>query len=108
MTDREPFYFDPHAAGAEVFLGPTEAMLMELAWEKKSLTVKKALFFLNDQSGRAYTTIMTVLNRLARKGFLTREKTGRYFTYTPVVDRKTFLADRVKVVRDCIKRNFAK
>ncbi len=81
MPVREPFYFDPYATGSEVFLGPTEAQLMELAWAEGGLTVKRALFLLGPKSDRAYTTIMTVLNRLTEKGLLNREKTGRFFTY---------------------------
>jgi len=33
----------------------------------------------------AYTTVMTVLSRLAGKGILIREQQGRGFVYTPVV-----------------------
>ena len=35
----------------------------------------------------AYTTIMTVLDRLVRKGKLTRRKVGRSFTYSPSQSR---------------------
>ena len=107
MTARS-FYFDPHAAGLAVFLGPTETRLMELAWEKKELSVKKALFYLGSDDQPAYTTVMTVLSRLADKGLLKRKKNGRVFVYRPAVDRKTFISDHVKVVRECLKNNFGK
>lgn len=100
-------YFDPDGAGLEVFLGPTEAQLMELAWDKKTLTVKKALFFLGEENKRAYTTIMTVLTRLADKGLLNRERQGRSFVYTPAVDKATFVKDRVRTITRCLKRNFS-
>ena len=102
------FYFDPDATGAAVFLGPTETRLMELAWEKQELTVKKALFYLGSGDQPAYTTVMTVLARLAEKGYLQREKDGRVFVYRPAADRKTFISDHVKVVRECLKRNFGR
>jgi predicted transcriptional regulator len=35
----------------------------------------------------AYTTVMTVLDRLARRGVVTRSKAGRAFLYTPAVSR---------------------
>ena len=99
---RLPFYFDPYSSGLFVFLGPTEAELMELAWDKQELTVKKALFYLGSNSDRAYTTVMTVLSRLEKKGFLFKEKEGRSFIYRPVNDRKTFLSERLAVIKKCM------
>ena len=100
------FYFDPHASGTAVFLGPTEARLMDLAWSKEELTVKQALFYLNKESNIAYTTVMTIMSRLADKKLLAREKSGRNFIYRPAIDKKTFIRQRLKTVRDCLKRNF--
>ena len=100
------FYFDPSARGIEVFLGPTEAILMKLVWRQKELTVKKALYYLSEDNRLAYTTVMTVMARLAEKGFLTREKDGRHFVYRPVMDRKGFIDERLKTVAACLKRNF--
>ena len=106
MTRPEPFYFNPLADGLEVFLGPTEARLMELAWEHDELTVKRALFFLGDESKRAYTTVMTVMNRLYRKGLLSRRKEGRSFTYAAAVSRDQFLRERTGMVMRCMKEHF--
>lgn len=100
------FYFDPDGSGLEVFLGSMEARLMELAWKHGDLTVKKALSLLGTNSRPAYTTVMTVLSRLADKGLLVREKEGRHFAYRASVDRETFLADRIRRVKTCLKKNF--
>ena len=100
------FYFNPSAAGAAVFLGPTEARLMELAWKLQRLTVKNALFHLGPESGLAYTTVMTVLNRLTVKKLLKREKVGRVYEYTPCTSRKEFISERVAMVTSCLRRNF--
>jgi BlaI family transcriptional regulator, penicillinase repressor len=37
----------------------------------------------------AYTTVMTVLDRLARRGAITRRKQGRAFVYSPLLARDT-------------------
>src|SRR5690348_6015928 len=37
----------------------------------------------------AYTTVLTVMERLLRKGAVTRAKRGRAFVYTPSVSRDT-------------------
>ncbi len=102
------FYFDPTADGTAVFMGPTEARLMEIAWSRDSLTVKQALFQLGETNRLAYTTVMTVLSRLADKQLLSRKKVGRSFVYRPMIDKATYLKTRVKTVADCMSRNFAK
>lgn len=99
------FYFDPAAEGLAVFMGQTEAALMELAWRYEKLTVKKALFHL-DKQRLAYTTVMTVLSRLADKGLLVKEKEGRNYIYRPALDRERFIKEKSKIVADCLKKNF--
>lgn len=102
----DSFYFDIRAEGTAIFLGPTEARLMELAWRQPNLTVKSALSHLGPKSGLAYTTVMTVLNRLVDKGLLTRLRDGRNFVYQAVTDRHTFVCSRIAEVRACLKKNF--
>jgi predicted transcriptional regulator len=80
---------------------------MELVWKSGPMTVKRALFLLEPHSKPAYTTVMTVLSRLAEKGLLTREKDGRNFVYRPTLGRKEFLKSRVRTVTACLKKNFA-
>ncbi len=105
---KKSFYFDPYAMGTAVFLGPIEAQLMDLAWQKKELTVKTALFSLDSEKKLAYTTVMTVLARLAEKGLLQKRKVGRGFVYTPAIEKSAFIRERLQIVFDCIKRNFQK
>ena len=105
---KKPFYFDPYAAGTAVFLGPIEARLMDLAWQKKDLTVKTALFHLDAEKDLAYTTVMTVLARLAEKGLLQKRKEGRGFVYEPAIDKSTFVKQRIAIVANCIEHNFPK
>ena len=100
------FYFEPSEKGTAVFLGPTEARLMDLVWEKKSLTVKTALYSLGTEDEPAYTTVMPVLGRLADKGWLLRGKRGRGFVYKPAADKSTFPRQRFQVVDDGVKGNF--
>jgi predicted transcriptional regulator len=101
------FYFDIHGDGPTVFLGPSEARLMEVAWTQTNVTVKSALFHLGETSGTAYTTVSTLLNRLTEKGLLARRKKGRNFVYEATISREEFIRTRVAAVRECLKRNFA-
>ncbi|GLW96521.1 putative penicillinase repressor [Microtetraspora sp. NBRC 16547] len=44
----------------------------------------------------AYTTVMTTLARLHRKGLATRERAGRGFVYAPTVDEASHTADAMR------------
>ena len=44
----------------------------------------------------AYTTIMTVLERMTAKGLVTRQKQGRAFVYAPQLDRETARASALR------------
>lgn len=96
------FYFNPKAQGFEVFLGKTEAKIMKLAWQEKKITVKKAIFLLDSKN--AYTTILTVISRLYKKGFLKRKKVGRVYEYYPTDSQEKFLSERLTTVKNCLKQ----
>lgn len=100
----EKLFFNPEGKGLEVFLGPTEARLMKLAWEEKNITVKRALYLLGDNKKKAYTTIMTILSRLSEKGLLNRQKDGKTFVYTAAITQNKFLASRIKIINKCLKQ----
>jgi predicted transcriptional regulator len=78
-------------------LGSLETQVMELLWAAgRPLTVREARDALND--GRtpplAYTTVLTVMSRLAGKGALTRTPRGRSHQYAPAVTDEAALAVR--------------
>lgn len=48
----------------------------------------------------AYTTVMTVLNRLAEQGLVARRRAGRAFAYTAVVDQAEVTARQMRRLLD--------
>lgn len=63
----------------ERFFGSLEVRVLEALWERpqpQSVRDLQPAF-----EGTAYTTLMTTLDRLHRKGVLDREKVGRAFVY---------------------------
>lgn len=102
----DSFYFDIDAEGLEVLLGPTEARIMEIAWRTPDLTVKQVLFELGTGVHLAYTTVMTILNRLVEKELLTRRRDGRNFVYSPTVTREAFIKERTSRIIACLDKNF--
>jgi len=74
---------------------------MAVMWAAgRPLTVREALEALNAGRGEplAYTTVLTVMSRLADKGFLARTERGRGHLYAPAVADEAALA-----VRDVIQ-----
>lgn len=67
----------------EKSFGPLEMRVMEVLWDKQAATVQDVVNELNDEKKYAYTTIMTILTRLTRKGMLIRIKEGRMYRYRP-------------------------
>jgi predicted transcriptional regulator len=61
-------------------LGSLERQVMDVMWAGGSLLVRDVQTRL--QRPIAYTTVMTTLDRLYKKGLVTRERQGRAFSYT--------------------------
>ena len=108
MTDnaRPEIIFRPANKGMEKFCGTLEALVLETVWENGTMTVKRALYYINKNHSYAYTSIMTVLNRLVKKSFLIREKKGHSFTYTPVMERAKFIKYASDIMATELKKDF--
>jgi predicted transcriptional regulator len=83
-------------------LGHLEAALMEILWRHGELSVKS----LGEHLDRplAYTTVMTTLDRLYKKGLLVRRKRDRAFVYSPRLSfgewARSRAADLVRALRN--------
>lgn len=74
-------------------LGDLEAAVMDDLWRRdSSATVREVLDGLQRERPLAYTTVMTVMSNLHRKGWLNRELDGRAWRYQPVADRHEYTA----------------
>ncbi|HXN71174.1 MAG TPA: BlaI/MecI/CopY family transcriptional regulator [Candidatus Acidoferrales bacterium] len=62
-------------------LAPLELDCMNMLWPMGEGTVREIRDALATRRPRAYTTIMTIMDRLARKGIVERRKIGRAYTY---------------------------
>jgi predicted transcriptional regulator len=69
-------------------LGDLEAEVMSVVWEKGRATVQEVKDALEPRRSLAYTTVMTVMSRLAEKGMLDRQKEGRNYVYTPTASQE--------------------
>jgi BlaI family transcriptional regulator, penicillinase repressor len=84
-----PFLFwgfkSPHEV-LENSLGTLEHEVMAVVWDRGETNVKEATAKLS--SPVAYTTVMTTMDRLFKKGLLTRRKVGRAFLYQAAATRE--------------------
>jgi BlaI family penicillinase repressor len=62
-------------------LAPLELDCMNTLWPMGEGTVREIRERLAERRPRAYTTIMTIMDRLARKGIVERRKSGRAYVY---------------------------
>ncbi len=88
---------------------PTKAEfeILKILWDSGApMRVREVLEILNRdaESPRAYTTVMTLMNIMADKGFLDREAEGKAFRYRPARPRertlKNMLGDTLSRVFD--------
>lgn len=74
-------------------LGELERSIMDILWAESSpLTAREVGRLIADRD-LAPTTVMTVLDRLTRKGFLHRTRDGRAWRYEPAETRDSYVAE---------------
>jgi predicted transcriptional regulator len=74
-----------------------ESEVMDELWDGGERTVREVLEALNARRSpqRAYTTILTVMQRLHEKGLLQREPRGRRHVYVPALSRDEYAEAQV-------------
>lgn len=89
--------------GAEKLLGELELAVMRVVWSRESVTVREVLDALTKERQLAYTTVMTIMNRLEDKGLLNAEKKGKAYVYRAALTRQEYEAQVAgRVVRALI------
>jgi predicted transcriptional regulator len=75
-----------------------ESEVMEELWASGEAAVRTVMEQLNARAAkpRAYTTYMTIMARLHKKGVLTRRRDGKTDFYTPAHDRDQYMALRAR------------
>ncbi len=102
--------FKPAGSGLGKFFGKLEATVIDIAWENSPVTIKRVLYFLNTEQNHdyAYTTVMTVMNRLVNKNILERTKDGHSFVYTPLINKERFLKQATELIIESLHTDYPK
>jgi len=96
--------------GIRKVLGDLEAEIMELIWARpaeQGTAVRDIFAILYERRKLAYTTIMSTMQRLARKGLLRVAKQEQAYIYYPVVSQTDFVARFVRQIVDDLLVSFA-
>jgi BlaI family penicillinase repressor len=84
-------------------LGQLQIELLKLLWKRGKATVQDLLDEWPNPRPPAYVTILTVLRRLEKRGFLTHDLQGRAFVYRPLVGEQEVKND---LLGDLVTRLF--
>jgi predicted transcriptional regulator len=81
-------------AGGEMRgFGDLEALIMERVWEgAEPVTVRDLFDELSSERTIAYTTVMSTMDNLHRKGWLDRVREGKAYRYTATASREEYSA----------------
>lgn len=99
--------FKPHKDGFRKVLGDLEADIMQIVWREEKSTVRDVYEKLRLQREIAYTTVMTIMSRLAEKKLLEKEQIGNAYVYRPTVSEQEFARKVVSEVLDGLLEEFA-
>lgn len=118
MPEEERFRPAEYKISAEkqvdTVLGSLESEVMEVAWEcgDDPFTVREAFERMKESRKIAYTTVMTTMNALHRKGLLSRRVTkgkgGLLYRYQTTMNRKELGRETVRNVLQSLFRNFGR
>jgi len=90
----------PSPRHALLDLAPLELDCLNMLWPMGEGTVREIRDALSPRRPRAYTTIMTIMDRLARKGIVERRKNGRAYIYKPNLTAEDARAHALEQVID--------
>jgi BlaI family transcriptional regulator, penicillinase repressor len=72
-----------------------ELLIMKVVWERGSATVRDVCDFISQKKPTAYTTILTLMQILEKKGALLRKRIGRSYLYSPIFSRRQATRNQV-------------
>ncbi len=97
----------PRTDSLHKLLGELEVRIMEYMWQHTEATVRDVAEDIQQARPLAYTTVMTVMGHLTRKGLLSRERVDRKtYIYRVALTRAEFLGRASQLVVDALLEDF--
>lgn len=76
-------------------LTENELDVMQVLWNESPLKVAEILERLKRTPRPAYTSLLTLIQAMTKKGYVSHKKDGKAFTYSPKLQQKRFVSDEV-------------
>ncbi len=83
-------------------IGPLQLRVMHFLWSQGPATVNTVQEHINQHAGTrplAYTTILTVMRNLARRGFLSQTPQRRSHLFAPLIDERSYKLGMLRQMR---------
>lgn len=90
MGKQLKFNFNPFKEGLNQVLGTLEKDIIEVLWQRGESCVKDILDVFSPDRNISYSTVITVTNRMVKKGLLKKTKIGKAYFYKPTYNREQF------------------
>ena len=72
-----------------------ELLIMKAIWKQRSATVRDVCNVISQKKATAYTTILTLMQILEKKGALIRKRVGRSYIYSPLISQRQATRNQV-------------
>ncbi len=79
-----------------IILTRQELQIMKVVWGLGTATVKDVCNAISRQKKTAYTTVLTLMGILEEKGVLVHQRTGRAFSYQPLLSREQAARNQIQ------------
>ena len=81
---------------SKIALGPLETDILRYIGDHYPIKVAEVADHVGETTGHARTTVLTIMDRLRKKGFLTRQKVDGVYRFSPKVPNQELLRNLVK------------
>ena len=99
---------EPQLFEVKKTLGPLESEIMKVIWSNNKTDVREVTEAIRRKKQIAYTTVMTIMDTLFKKGFLTRQKVGKAYQYNAVASRTIFLKNALFSTINDLTENYGR
>lgn len=79
-------------------LTENELEIMKILWKQSPLKVSEILKFLERSPKPAYTSLLTLVQTMEKKGYIKHDKEGKAYAYMPILKQKKYLSSEIKRV----------
>ncbi len=71
-------------------LTDNELLVMKALWDESPLTVADVIERLNRKPKPAYTSVLTLMQAMEKKGYIEHSKAGKAYCYEPLLDQRRY------------------